>query len=87
MAFSKAEYKACYTSHPDVEKDGKVKFIYMNLSNPTIKLWMLFLHNTLAVFDKYNIFFQISKAATIHKLHSESERLLKTVLTFFPSHQ
>jgi hypothetical protein len=72
-----------FTSHPDVEKDGKVKFIYMNLSNPTIKLWMLFLHNTLAVFDKYNIFFQISKAATIHKLHSESERLLKTVLTFF----
>ena len=44
---------------------------------------MLYLHNTLFFFDKFNVSFQTSKAATIHWLHSESERLLKKVLTFF----
>ena len=69
-----------FTSHPDVEKAGKVNSIYCNLSDPSIKL---FLHNTLVFFDKFNVSFQTSKAATIHRLHSESERLLKKVLTFF----
>ncbi len=41
------------------------------------------LANTLVIFDEFNIYFQTSKAATIHKLHTESERLLKTVLSFF----
>ena len=66
-----------------MEKTGKVKSIYCNLSEPSIKLWMLFLQNILVIFDKFNESFQTSKAATIHRLHSESERLLKKVLTFF----
>ncbi len=72
-----------FTSHPHVEKAGKVNSIYSNLNDPSVKLWMLFLHETLVVFDKFNESFQTSKAATIHRLHSESERLLKKVLTFF----
>ena len=42
---------------------------------------MLFLR--ILIFDKFSESFQTSKAATIHRLHSESERLLKKVLTFF----
>ncbi len=72
-----------FTSHPDVEKTGKVKSIYDHLRGSFCKPWMLFLANTLVIFDKFNIYFQTSKAATIHKLHTESERLLKTVLSFF----
>jgi len=72
-----------FTSHPDVEKTGKVKSIYDHLRGSFFKPWMLFLANTLVIFDKFNIYFQTSKAATIHKLHTESERLLKTVLSFF----
>jgi len=46
---------------------------------------MLLLHNTLAFFDKYNIHFQTSKTATIHKLSLESEHLLRTVYSFLLS--
>ena len=35
------------------------------------------------IFDKFNVNFQTSKAATIHRLHSECERLLSKVLTLF----
>lgn len=72
-----------FTSHPDVEKTGKVRSIYGYLSDPSVKLWMLFLQNTLVIFDKFNESFQTSRAATIHRLHSEGERLLQKVLTFF----
>ncbi len=72
-----------FTSHPEVEKAGRVRTNYSNLSDPFNKLWMLFLHNTLIIFDTYNIYFQSTKMATIHKLHSHSERLLKNVLTYF----
>ena len=72
-----------FCSHPDVEKPGKVRTIFRLLSDPLTKPWLCFLSNTLAVFDKFNVFFQTSSTATIHKLHGESERLLKTVLSFF----
>ena len=70
-------------SHPEVEKAGKVRSIHRSLSDPSVKLWMLFLYNILPIFDKYNINFQTSKAATIHKFYSESENLLKLMFTFF----
>ena len=72
-----------FTSHPDVEKTGKVRTIYAYLINPINKLWMLFLHNALSVFDMYNMYFQNTKMATVHKLYPHSERLLKSVLTYF----
>lgn len=72
-----------FTSHDDVEKPGKVKTIFKLLNNPTTKLWLLFLSNVLEVFDRFNKFFQSSSIATIHKLHGESERLLKKVLSLF----
>ena len=72
-----------FTSHPDVEKPGKVKTIASHLNQPFTKAWLLFLSNVLVVFDKFNAYFQTTQTATIHKLHGESERLLKTVLSFF----
>ena len=72
-----------FRSHPDVDKPGKVKTIDDLLSQPLMKAWLLFLSNILALFDRFNIFFQTSSTSTIHKLHGESERLLKKVLAFF----
>lgn len=72
-----------FTSHSDVEKPGKVRAIFVLMSNPTTKVWLLFLSNVLAVFDRFNTFFQSSLVSTSHKLHGESVRLLKTVLGFF----
>ena len=43
---------------------------------------MLFLHNSLTIFDIYK-YFQYTEIATIHKLYPHSERLLKNVLTYF----
>ena len=73
-----------FTSHSDVEKLGKVRaiFVLMSNPNPTTKVWLLFLSNILAVFDRFNTFFQSSLVSTSHKLHGESVRLLKTVLGF-----
>ena len=60
-----------FTSHVDVEKPGKVKTIFSLMSKP------------LAVFDRFNTFFQSSSVSTAHKLYGESICLLKTVLGFF----
>ena len=65
-----------FHSHSDVEKPGKVRTVSMVLGDQLTKLWLCFLSNTLAVFDKFNVFFQTSTTATIHKLHGECERLL-----------
>ena len=72
-----------FTSHVDVEKPGKVRTIFTLMSRPSTKLWLCFLSNVLAVFDRFNTFFQSSKISTAHKLHGECVRLLKTVLGFF----
>ena len=72
-----------FQSHCDVEKPGKVRIINTILQQPQTKLWFWFLLNTLAVFNKFNIYFQTSSTSTIHKLQGESERLLKIVLSFF----
>ena len=72
-----------FRSHSDVEKPGKVRSIDKILQNPFTKPWLLFLSNILAIFDKFNTYFQTSATATIHRLHGECERLLKTVLSFF----
>ena len=68
-----------FTSHIDVEKPGKVKTISSLLNDPETRLWLGFLSNVMEVFDKFNTFFQTSLTSTIHKLHGESERLLKKV--------
>ena len=72
-----------FTSHPDVEKPGKVKNISKLLNDPITKIWFHFLSYILAIFNKFNVFFQTAKTSTIHKLHGETLRLLKTVLSFF----
>ena len=72
-----------FQSHCDVEKPGKVREINGILQQPQTQLWLCFLSNKLAVFDKFNIYFQTSSTSTIHKLHGESEKLLRTVLSFF----
>ena len=72
-----------FCSHPDVEKNGKVKSIFSQLQHPLTKLWFCFLSNVLPLFDKFNTSFQSSSMATVHKLHGETERLLKKVLSFF----
>ena len=72
-----------FTSHEEVDKPGKVKTIFTLMNKPSTKLWLCFLSSTLAVFDKFNILFQISSTSTIHKLYGESVRLLSTVLGFF----
>ena len=46
-----------FTSHVDVEKPGKVKTIFTLMSRPSTKLWLCFLSNVLAVFDRFNTFF------------------------------
>ena len=66
-----------------MEKPGKVRTINGILQQPQTKLWLCFLSNVLAVFDKFNVFFQTTSTSTIHKLHGESERLLRTVLSFY----
>ena len=71
-----------FTSHSDVEKYGKVHSI---LNDPLTKVWLNFLLNTLNVFDKFNVYFQTTSTATVHRLHGEMERLLKSVLSFFLS--
>ena len=72
-----------FTSHEEVDKPGKVKTIFTLMNKPSTKLWLCFLSSTLAVFNKFNILFQISSTSTIHKLYGESVRLLSTVLGFF----
>ena len=53
---------------------------HCNPSDTTTKAWMLFLSNILPLFDMFNVYFQTSSMSTIHKLHGESERLLKYCL-------
>ena len=65
-----------FQSHSEVEKPGKVRTINGILQQPQTKPWLCFLSNTLAVFDKFNVFFQTSSTSTIYKLQGESERLL-----------
>ena len=72
-----------FTSHVDVEKPCKVRTIFSLMSKPTTKVWLLFLSNVLAVFDRFNTFFQNCLVSTAHNLYGESIRLLKTVLGFF----
>ena len=72
-----------FTSHREVEKQGKVRSIFELLSKRSTKLWLRFLSNILPVFDKFNLYFQTSSTSTVHNLFKESERLLRTVLSFF----
>lgn len=72
-----------FISHSDNERAEKVRVISTILKDPLTKPWLLFLSYVLPVFEKFNVFFQTSSAATIHKVLGESERLLKTVLSFF----
>ena len=53
------------------------------MNKPCTKLWLCFLSNVLAVFDKFNTYFQTSSVSTAHKLYGECVCLLKTVLGFF----
>lgn len=75
-----------FTSHEEVEKPGKVKTIFTLMNKPSIKLWLCFLSNVLAKFDRFNAYFQTSRISTAHKLYGECVRLLKTVLGFLSSH-
>ena len=74
-----------FRSHAEVDKPGKVKSICQILNHPLSKPWLCFLRNILPIFDKFSIYFQTSSAATIHKVHDETVRLLQMVLSFFIS--
>ena len=74
-----------FTSHPDVGKSGKVKNISKLLNDPFTKPWLSFLSNILGVFDKFNILFQTTSTSLIHRVHGETLRLLRIVLSFFVS--
>ena len=52
------------------------------MSKPSTKLWLCFLSNVLAVFDRFNTFFQSSSVSTAHKSYGEIIHLLNTVLGF-----
>ena len=72
-----------FSSHPDVEKSGKVRNISKLLNDPITKPWLSFPSNILSIFDKFNILFQTSSTSLIHKIQSETARLLRKVLSFF----
>ena len=55
-----------FTSHVNVEKPGKVKTIFTLMSRPSTKLWLCSFSNVLAVFDRFNTFFQNSKISIAH---------------------
>ena len=74
-----------FSSHPDVEKSGKVKNICKLLNDPITKLWLCFLSNILGVFDKFNILFQTTSTSLVHRIQGETSRLLRKVLSFFLS--
>ena len=68
--------------HRESGKGEKI-IIESHLKQSLTKAGLLFLFNVLVVFDKFNIYFQTMQTFTIHKLYGESERLLKTLLSFF----
>ena len=72
-----------FCSHPDAEKQGKGKSVFQQLNDPLTKLWFCFLSNIIPIFDSFNISFQASSTVAVHKLHGETECLLKKVLSFF----
>ena len=74
-----------FSSHPDVEKSGKVRNISKLLNDPITKPWLSFLSNILGIFDKFNIVFQTYSTSLIHKTQSETARLLRKVISFFVS--
>ena len=57
------------------------------MSKPSTKLWLCFLSNVLAVFDRFNTSFQSSSVSTAHKSYGEIICLLKTVLGFLIKQQ
>ena len=68
-----------FTSHADLAKPGKVNTIFTLMSKLFTKLWLYFFSNVLAIFEKFNIYFQASHVSIVHKLYVECMRLLKTV--------
>ena len=73
-----------FTSHPDVEKRGRVKLIKDQLSDKT-KLYLLFLNFLLPTVNTFNVAFQATSHSTIHLLHSEIhvKKLTKRILRYF----
>ena len=71
-----------FTSHPDVEKQGRVRSIQRRL-NDEVKLYLLFLNFLLPSANAFNVAFQGTSYTTIHLLHPEMRRLTKRILRFF----
>ena len=74
---------AYFTSHPDVEKNGKVKTIAAHLNRPSTKVYLCFLSEMLGIFDKVNVALQSSAASKVHAVRDEMLRLLRRVMSFF----
>lgn len=79
--------RSYFCSHSEVDKPGGVKSVCQILTHPLTKPWLCFLRNILPTFDKFSVYFQTFSAATIHKVHGETVRLLKMVLSLFISHE
>ena len=71
-----------FTSHPDVDKPGRVKSIQERLCNE-VKLYLLFLNFLLPSANAFNVAFQGTSYTTIHLLHPEMRRLTKRILRYF----
>ena len=72
-----------FNSYPDVEKTGKVKTIASILNRPTTKVFLFFLSDMLAIFDKVNVSLQSSTASKVHFIQSEITLFLRRVLSCF----
>jgi hypothetical protein len=71
-----------FSSHPDVEKSGKVKTIATVLDRDTTKVYLFFMSDMLAVFDKVNISLQLSSITKVQAIQSDMTQLLKRMLSF-----
>ena len=71
-----------FSSHPDVEKSGKVKTIATVLNHDTTKVYLFFMSDMLAIFDKVNVSLQSSSISKVRAIQSEMIQLLKRMLSF-----
>ena len=73
-----------FSSHPDVDKAGKVKTIATILNKSSTKVYLLFLSDMMEIFDKLkvNMSLQSSTTAKINTIHGTMTHLLHHILSF-----
>ena len=71
-----------FTSHPEVEKQGRVKSIKERMCDE-MRLYLLFLQFLLPTMNAFNVAFQATSHTIIHLLHPEMRKLTKRILRYF----